>query len=871
LDEAGCIYNVHLSNRAKKEHVKIINLLLIQIGKGWEGESDDNDDDNNDDEDDDGDNNGEYVEFHYVAITNLALFLAQKTNYGSNLPLQTCPLCMSAFRKKESLKNHMLMCGTKDPQRVICPDPPKKEDNMEEGEEDEWSENPMEFKDFGKTQSHPLFGVSDFEAKAMCGSGADQFNSNNSRIIHTQEPVSYSLYIYDIYGKIIFKRTKVCEEGVMKDYYATLLKLGKKLESILAHETPCTLSKPDQQLKIQEAEVCYVCKEPFIQNNLCMQKTLDHSHYSGEMRGIAHSKCNLTMRRQKKIPIFLHGFSNYDSHFFIKSLESVKNPSQFKIKGLPYNSERFRTLEILNFLFLDSCAFFSGSLSNMVEELVKSDHKFPLLNQSGLFKTEEQRMLLLRKGVFPYELLTSVKLFSQLKKFPHISNFHSSLTNSSISENDYQHGKKVFEVFQCKNMVDYLILYQKLDAILLAEIVEKFRKFTKINFGLCMLQFISLPSLAWSAMMYKTKVKIDLLTEIDQILFFENAIRGGVSYCATRYGESVENKSIIYIDCSNLYGWCQKQFLPQSDFSWMKKEEITNFNINQQKLDQEWGYVLEVDLDYPAELHKLHESYPLAAESMEITEEMLSPYAKKEYAKITGKIPPQNGEKCNFKYKSQKLSGNLLPKRNFVCHYATLAFYLKSGMKLVKIHRGMKFKQAPYMSDYIDLCTNLRINSKTSFEKRLCKLFSNANYGKSLQNTRKYMDARITTRKKHFSRIIQHPLFSNYKIISENVAICFLRKASVRLNRCYSAGFSILEYSKLFMGKMYYEKILPAFDNSPEKCEVLMSDTDSFILQVEGENTNEIFSKFSDIMDFSNYDVRSSLHNPSRKNIPGFF
>ena len=692
----------------------------------------------------------------------------------------------------------------------------KEEAENEEGAEEEWTENPMQFRDFGKTQSHPLFGVSDFEAKAMCGQAeGEQFNSAKSKVIHTQEPVSYSLYIYDIYGEIIFERTKVCETGIMRDYYKTLKQLSAHLETVLEHETECVLSKEEQQYETRRAGECYVCKGTFDEDNFQLRKTLDHSHYSGEMRGIAHSKCNLAMRRQKRIPIFLHGFSNYDSHFFLEGLKDVENPSEFNIKGLPYNTERFRTLEILNFLFLDSCAFFSGSLAGMVEELVRSDHKFPLLEQSGLFYTQEQRGLLLRKGVFPYELLTSVGKFTELEQFPPISDFYSSLTNSTVSTEDHAHGKRVFEVFQCKNMLDYLILYQKLDAILLAEIVEKFRRFTKENFGLCMLQFISLPSLAWSAMMYKTGVKIELLTDIDQILFFESAIRGGVSYCATRYGESVGGESLVYVDVSNLYGLAQKCFLPQSDFAWMSEEEVSNFDVSKQKREQERGFVLEVDLEYPPELHRLHDSYPLAAESIDITEEMLSPYARAEYAKIEGKMSPKIGEKCKFSYKSHKLSGTFLPKKNFVCHYAALAFYLKMGLKLTKVHRGMKFKQAPYMSEYIDLCTNLRISSKTSFEKRLCKLFSNANYGKSLQNTRKYMDARITTRKKHFSRVVQHPLFSNFKIIAENVVLCFMRKGTVRLNRCYSAGFSILEYSKLFMGEMYYEKILPAFGNDP--------------------------------------------------------
>jgi hypothetical protein len=63
-------------------------------------------------------------------------------------------------------------------------------------------------------------------------------------------------------------------------------------------------------------------------------------------------------------------------------------------------------------------------------------------------------------------------------------------------------------------------------------------------------------------------------------------------------------------------------------FRWLEKEEFEHLNINSVSDDSEDGYVLEVDLDYPPELHDHHNEYPLAPEKMKVTENMLSPYAK---------------------------------------------------------------------------------------------------------------------------------------------------------------------------------------------------------------------------------------------------
>ena len=103
------------------------------------------------------------------------------------------------------------------------------------------------------------------------------------------------------------------------------------------------------------------------------------------------------------------------------------------------------------------------------------------------------------------------------------------------------------------------------------------------------------------------------------------------------------------------------------------------------------GYWLEVDLEYPDELHELHNDYPLAPEKLTVTNDILSNYCKS----IADKYEIKVGD-------IKKLIPNLANKTNYVVHYRNLQLYLSLGMKLTKIHKVLKFNQSDWMKKYID-------------------------------------------------------------------------------------------------------------------------------------------------------------------------
>ena len=80
------------------------------------------------------------------------------------------------------------------------------------------------------------------------------------------------------------------------------------------------------------------------------------------------------------------------------------------------------------------------------------------------------------------------------------------------------------------------------------------------------------------------------------------------------YDEKVPSKYIMYLDANNLYGWAMSQYLPTGNFKWMSDKEIKRIDLGKYKADGKKGLILEVDLEYPQELHDLHNDYPVAKE-----------------------------------------------------------------------------------------------------------------------------------------------------------------------------------------------------------------------------------------------------------------
>ena len=239
--------------------------------------------------------------------------------------------------------------------------------------------------------------------------------------------------------------------------------------------------------------------------------------------------------------------------------------------------------------------------------------------------------------------MDSFKKFNETE-LPSKSEFFSSLKNEDISEKDYKKAKNIWNDFEIKTLNEYYDLYLKTDVSLLADVFEKIIKtliimsLKSLNYyGMDPCHYFSSPGLPWDSMLKMTKVELELINDIDIHLFIEERIRGGISYIAKRHSKSnnkymknydntMEDIFIMYLDENNLYEWAMTQYLTCSDFKWMSENSINKFNIDLVKENSQYGYTLEVDLEYPNKLHDHHNDYPLAPEKLKINNSMLSKY-----------------------------------------------------------------------------------------------------------------------------------------------------------------------------------------------------------------------------------------------------
>lgn len=188
-------------------------------------------------------------------------------------------------------------------------------------------------------------------------------------------------------------------------------------------------------------------------------------------------------------------------------------------------------------------------------------------------------------------------------------------------------------------------------------------------------------------------------------------------------------------------------------------------------------------------------------------------------------------------------------------------------MKLRKVHRVLAFEQEAFFCPYTDWCTEKRAKSSSEFVKRLMKLLVNSTFGKTIQNNRDLLDCKFCKTSKQVRKWLASPRFRSMRIISECLVLIFLSRTSVSMNKPYPCGFTILERSKYFMYQQFYEVIKPTLGF----CTVLMSDTDSFVLQVRNDEETDNVGKLREIIDFSNYPRDHELFSLKNKNKLGFW
>ena len=491
---------------------------------------------------------------------------------------------------------------------------------------------------------------------------------------------------------------------------------------------------------------------------------LETCHFTGRYHGAAHNSCNLKYRNPYFTPVVFHNLSGYDSHLFIKNLGFTAG----NIDCFPNNEERYisftKNIEVGSYMnsegetkpkshkisFIDSFKFMAASLDSLVNNLPED-----AFNNLKRYYTGDKLSLVNRKGVYPYEYMDTLERLKETK-LPPKEAFYSKLNNEDISDEDYAHAQKVWEVFKMEHFKDYHNLYNETDVLLLADVFESFRNICIKNYKLDPAHYYTAPGLAWDACLKMTGVKLELLSDIDMLLMVEKGIRGGVSMISNRYGKanhkcmgdkfnpSEPSKYLTYFYANNLYGAAMSMKLPTHGFKWMNKYELNNW--------ENYSCILEVDLEYPKELHDLHNDYPLAPEQIEVN-------------------------------KDEKIIPNLRDKEKYVLHYKNLKQYLDLGLELTRIHRGIKFEESEWLKPYIDMNTKLRTKGNIDFEKYFFKLMNNSVFGKTMENIRNRVNIKLVNDREKAKKLTAKPNFKHLNIFCEELIAVHMKKTSLIFNK----------------------------------------------------------------------------------------
>ena len=533
------------------------------------------------------------------------------------------------------------------------------------------------------------------------------------------------------------------------------------------------------------------------------------------------------------------------------------------INAIPNNMEKYMAFMLGNHLtFIDSFQFMSSSLDKLVSNLPKDD----LIYTSKAFKGRRLD-LMSQKGVYPYDFMDSFEKFNQ-KELPNKDQFYSILNDQHIADDEYDHAKKVWNTFMIKTMGEYHDLYLVNNVLLLTDVFENFRKTCMQYYKLDPCHYFTSPGLSWHAMLKMTNIKLELMTDIDMFQFIEKGMRGGVSYIANRYGnannkymkeynEKAPSKYIMYLDANNLYGWAMSQHLSTGNFKWMTDKEISKIDLGKYKTDGKKRLILEVDLEYPQELHDIHNDYPVAPEKVKVSNNMLSTYCKK------------ISEKYNISIGLvSKLIPTLRDKKEYVLHYSNLQLYLDLGLKIEKVHRVLKLDQSPWLKQYIDFNTEKRKHAKNSFKKDFFKLMNNSVFGKTMENLRKWVDIRLVTNEKKLDKLTSKLTFVSSKIFNENLMAVHKVKETLTLNRPAYVGMCILDLSKTLMYDFHYNYIKKKYNN---RARLLFTDTDSLTYEIEAEDVYKDFCNDKDTFDNSDYLESSPYYCNVNKKIIGKF
>ncbi|CBK24960.2 uncharacterized protein [Blastocystis hominis] len=691
-----------------------------------------------------------------------------------------------------------------------------------------------------------------------------------------------------------------------------LTQLQGRVKEYLFDELPLENS-PSIERDFRATTVC-----PFCHKKLDNDKVRHHAHVTaGQYICTCCTKCNLQLSFNKKnyrLPVYFHNGSHYDFTFIMK-LIAAHSTSSDSLEVIPTTEDKEMQIEYNGIQFKDSLKLISSPLRSIVAQTLGGNLDLYVHTKQQLRKYCESRGkqwndeyidLLTRKEPMFYSLIKSYDTLNNTT-IPSREQCIDDMKGEMMPQGEYDHMVKLWKIFDIKTWGEYYELYNVLDVTLMADAFEHFRVTTLKAFGVDPMHYITAPQMAYSLFLksslmtlarkwaqyimrinanegleekqlvkvflnrmsefYESKgIRLMETNEIDDFMRLLKNLRGGITQIVKRHAKvdiggsvaspgnevaPIDNKEqatssqgIYYLDANNLYGGAMHRMMPY-EINRDPNEWVQSLNTF-----GKYGFFIECDIEAPVELHDKFNDLPFfPVQKAGMYSDGIKKYAAKN--DIVDKVKEVN---------TPKLICDLVPRRKYLVHYSLLQLGLQQGYHVTHIHRIIRFKQAPFIFEYVNMLSEKRAKSKTTVEKNLYKLLANSTYGKFVETGLKRMKVKFASTWNEREAIIQkhgYDMIAGTTMYSENLIGIKLNTPVRRVEKPFFIGFAILDMSKHIIYDFYYNVLKNTFDT----VELLGQDTDSLIVQLH--DRANIVHKMCDMyksFDFSELDNTSYFY-----------
>ena len=477
---------------------------------------------------------------------------------------------------------------------------------------------------------------------------------------------------------------------------------------------------------------CHLCKQECLNGKLV--KHHDHEKSGNNYIGAYCNRCNLQMKNHKlQLTLIAHN-ANYDMSLILHELTLP----DLKIKLLPKHSvHKFHEVIINDLRFIDSHAFMPGSLAELANQFISNGNK-PIYTQQMLKDVPATALPLLIKGkqVLCYEYLNSMERLSETC-LPPRSEFFNSFREAELSESDYEHAQNVWKAAGCQSLMEYILLYVKVDVGLLCDAFLEWRGIMKTQWCLDIANYVSLPGFAYDSFLLKTQQESEVLRSAEIYDCIQNnLLRGGFTSVVRRFvranniytnpkfnPEHERSTYLSYLDFNSLYPTVMQEKLPCGDMRKLDEVEMQSFlriGLVNQTTEGDFGHLIMCDTeDVSREVIEKTDDLPLIIRKHDITKTVISPLTRAWYEEENRPVPNNNF----------KLIGTHAGQEKMLFALPLLKLLIQLGLVVKKVHAVYTFKQKHFLADFIQENIEARKNATCPIKKNAIKCISNSIFG----------------------------------------------------------------------------------------------------------------------------------------------